>query len=87
MNIDTFTANDGWLQRYKHRRGIRFLKITGEKLSANPDAVDPFTEDLNRTIREHDLTQHQIYNADETELYWRLLPDKTYVSLARLSYC
>lgn len=59
-------TSDGWQQRYKHRRGIRFLKITGEKLSANSYAVDPFTEDLNRIIQQHDLTRHQIYNADET---------------------
>ncbi|XP_066259645.1 jerky protein homolog-like [Euwallacea similis] len=77
-----FTASDGWLQRFKHRRGIRFLKITGEKLSSNPDVVDPFKENLKRMIEEHELNCHQIYNADETGLYWQLLPDKTYVALA-----
>nr|XP_022908086.1 jerky protein homolog-like [Onthophagus taurus] len=76
LNTDTFTASDGWLQRFKYRRGLRFLKIAGEKLSANLVAVDPFKEDLKHMIQDHDLKRQQIYNINETGLYWRLLPDK-----------
>lgn len=28
-----------------------------------------------------DLNKHQIYNADKTGLYWKILPDKTFVSV------
>lgn len=82
LNISDFKASDGWLQRFKERYGVRFLKITGEKLSSQPELIAPFKERLKRVIRDHGLNEHQIYNADETGLYWRLLPDKTYVSLA-----
>lgn len=34
MNIEKFNASDGWLQRFKTRYGIRFLKVTVEKLSS-----------------------------------------------------
>ncbi|XP_018569629.2 jerky protein homolog-like [Anoplophora glabripennis] len=81
LNISTFTASDGWLQRFKCRQGVRFLKITGEKLSSNPEFVYPFKEKFKEIIREHGLNSNQLYNANETGLYWQLLPDKTYVSI------
>lgn len=85
LNISEFKASDGWLQRFKERYGVRFLKITGEKLSSQPELIAAFKERLKRVIQEHEFNEHQIYNADETGLYWRLLPDKTYVSLAEKS--
>lgn len=81
LKITKFNASSGWLQRFKKRYGIRFLKITGEKLSAQPESVDPFLKKLLDTIQEFGLNEQQIYNADETGLYWQLLPDKTYVSI------
>lgn len=81
-NDKPFTASEGWLQRYKKRFGIRFLKISGEKLSSQPELVDPFKIQLKNKMEELGLTLEQLYNADETGLYWKLLPDKTFVSAA-----
>jgi hypothetical protein len=61
--------------------GIGFLKISGEKLSSQPELVEPFKLELKNKIQELDLTLDQLYNADETGLYWKLLPDRTFVSL------
>lgn len=82
LGSEKFNASDGWLQKFKWRHGVRLLKITGEKLSSQPELVNPFTIELSETIKKFDLTEHQIYNADETGLYWKLLPDKTYVALS-----
>lgn len=76
----SFNASNGWLNRFKKRYGIRLLQISGEKLSSQPELVDPFKETLTSIIERLDLTTEQIYNADETSLYWKLLPSKTYVS-------
>lgn len=75
----SFVASDGWVLGFKKRRGLRNLKITGEKLSANDDAVGPFKLKLFEQINEMGLSLDQIYNADETALYWRMLPSKTVV--------
>lgn len=72
-----FKASSGWLQKFKERYGIRQLSITGEILSSNIDAVEPFKEKLLSKIREMDLQHDQIYNADESGLFWRVLPNKT----------
>ncbi|XP_050293700.1 jerky protein homolog-like [Anthonomus grandis grandis] len=76
----TFSANSGWLQQFKKRFGIRFLTITGEKLSSQPELVSPFLRKLEEKIKDLNLDYNQVYNADQTGLYWKLLPGKTYVS-------
>ncbi|XP_050293901.1 jerky protein homolog-like [Anthonomus grandis grandis] len=73
-------ASSGWMQKYKKRFGIRFLTISGEKLSSEPELVGPFKRTLRLKINQLQLTKEQIYNADETGLYWKLLPGKTYVA-------
>jgi hypothetical protein len=41
--------------------------------------VDPCKIQLQDKIKEFKLTDDQIYNADESGLFWKLLPDKTLV--------
>ena len=65
---------------FKNRYGVRFIKITGEKLSSQPELVDPFKKKLQAKVIELGLSPEQLYNADESGLYWKLLPEKTYVS-------
>ncbi|CAH1989703.1 unnamed protein product [Acanthoscelides obtectus] len=77
---ENFVASDGWLERFKTRYGIRLLSISGEKLSAQPQLVQPFKEKLMKTITELDLRMEQIYNADVSGLYWKMLPEKTYTA-------
>lgn len=77
---DSFRASDGWFHKLKRRVGIRFVKICGEKLDSDTSAVQPFINRLNAKIEEMGVTEEQLYNADETALYYRKLPENTYVS-------
>ena len=70
--------SSGWLDRFKWRHGIRQLRIQGERLSADTDNIRPFIVKLFNLIQQNDLHHDQLYNADETGLYWRLLSDKTW---------
>ena len=74
---DTFKASHGWLQKFKSRHGIRELRLQGESLSADLSSVEPFKSKLQELVEENQLSLHQIFNCDETGLYWRLLPGKT----------
>lgn len=85
MNKDDFQASEGWLDKFKRRFGIRLLSTTGEKLSCDVDAVEPYKEKFQKVIEEMALTPDQVYNADESGLFWRLLPKKTYVHCAEAS--
>lgn len=77
---ESFKASTGWLDKFKNRYGIRNLSIQGEKLSAAEETVEPFLQKLNKVIEERGLILEQIYNADETGLLWKCLPQRTLVS-------
>ena len=74
---DDFKASSGWLHRFKKRHGIRQLSMQGESLSADTSAAEEFKAFFHEFVEEYRLTLHQIFNCDETGLYWRLLPNKT----------
>ncbi|XP_036322266.1 tigger transposable element-derived protein 7-like [Rhagoletis pomonella] len=76
---NTFFASDGWLTKFKKRYGIRLLKESGEKLSSSKELVAPFIKELSSVTEKHNLSHEAVFNADESGLYWKMLPDKTYV--------
>ncbi|XP_050545073.1 jerky protein homolog-like [Daktulosphaira vitifoliae] len=76
---DDFQASDGWLDKFKNRFGLRLLCMAGEKLSCDVNSVEPYKEKFQKVIQELSLTPDQVYNADESGLFWRLLPKKTFV--------
>jgi hypothetical protein len=45
----------GWLQKFKNRHGIHYLKISGKKLSANHELVEEYVSDLSKLVQEHRL--------------------------------
>ncbi|XP_050330445.1 jerky protein homolog-like [Bactrocera neohumeralis] len=78
-NNESFKASDGWFQKFKKRFSVRNLKICGESLSAKPDLVPAFQNELYNVIEAENLLDDQIYNADESGLFWKMFPDKTLV--------
>lgn len=74
-----FLASSGWLDKFKLRHGIRFLKVCGEKLSSDVAAVIPFQEKFSAVVEEMQLSNEQVYNADESAIFWKTLPDTTWV--------
>lgn len=82
---NAFTASDGWITKFKMRHGMRFLKVCGEILSSDTTSITPFIHRFRKVISDMGLTNEQIYNADESGLYYRMLPEKTYVSAVEKS--
>ncbi|XP_008178773.1 tigger transposable element-derived protein 4-like [Acyrthosiphon pisum] len=74
LGNDEFKATDGWLSRWKVRHDIKFKRSHGEKASANSEYADEwkFTK-LPQILAKFSLDD--IYNADETGLYYRATPD------------
>ena len=71
-----FLASTGWQWHFCQHHGIHHVAVQGETLSANCDEGVAyylyFTEDI--------LSQylsHQIFNADETGLNYKLLPKRS----------
>lgn len=82
---NSFKASDGWLRNFKRRKGIRFITICGEKNSVDWDAIDPFIRQFRAKVQAMNLTNEQIYNADESGIQYKLLPTKTYVAATEKS--
>lgn len=77
---EDFVASEGWLNRWKKRHGIHVLSICGEKLSSNSEEAAKFKKKFEELLKEKDLSKEQVYNVDETGLYYRMLPTKTLAS-------
>ena len=75
----SFKASSGWLHKFCVRHGIRELSLQGESLSADTSAVDTFCDDLCSKMENEGYTLSQVFNADETGLWWRLMPSKSLV--------
>ena len=67
----------GWLRNFKTRHGIRRLKVQGERHSADRTTAEVCCDEFLALIREHKVSPDQVYNADETALFWRCLPTST----------
>ena len=76
MNIDNLSASDGYLRGLKKRNSIAFINERGESDSVNSDKVENWKNNLNEIINNYD--SNEIYNCDETGMFWRLLPNKTF---------
>ena len=77
MNITSdFKASTGWLAGFKERHGI-----TGRTISGESNAVDDVTVNHWKTNVLPDIIKNyeerDIYNTDETGMFYNLLPHKT----------
>ncbi|KAF2899297.1 hypothetical protein ILUMI_06877 [Ignelater luminosus] len=72
-----FAASEGWIDRWKTRHGVRFVSISGEKLSADAEAAKEFSVKFQEIVEENELLPCQVYNIDETVLNYKMLPNKT----------
>ena len=70
-------ASDGWLHRFKKRYGLKKLSLKGEILSNDNKSVEQFVKLLNAKIMEENLNLENVYNADESGIYWKILLNYT----------
>ncbi|KRZ70830.1 Jerky protein [Trichinella papuae] len=68
-------------KNFKSWHDIRELKIHGEKLCADSENAAKFTGTLNDLIRKEGYNVDLEYNADETSLVWKYLPETSLVSM------
>ncbi|CAB5315083.1 unnamed protein product [Rhizophagus irregularis] len=75
FNIDNFLASGGWLSNFKRRNNLHTFKIRGEAGSAPVSEIPQMRAELQAILQEYE--PRDIWNCDETALFWRLLPSKT----------
>ena len=76
MGLCDWTCSEGWVRRFTARHDIAFRKISSERSSVDECATDSWVSDvLLPTLNEYD--ENDIFNMDESGLFWRMLPGCT----------
>jgi hypothetical protein len=75
-----FKASHGWFERFKKRADLQSIKVSGEKESVDLEAASPFPAELQKIIDEGGYSPKQIINVDETGLFWKRMPSRTFIS-------
>ncbi|XP_038616448.1 tigger transposable element-derived protein 7 [Tachyglossus aculeatus] len=72
-----FKASTGWLFRFRNRHAIGGRRAAAEGARVDPEAVERFLKKLALIIKHEQLLLAQVYNGDETGLFWKPLPGDT----------
>jgi len=80
LNIseEEFDASAGWLDKFKQRHNIKMYITHGEAASAPLGTLAQERQSLQVILKNYELKN--IYNADETGLFYRMLPNQTLAS-------
>jgi hypothetical protein len=76
LGNDKFKASNGWLDNFKKRHSIVFKTVQGEEGAVNVGELNNWQTSVLRD----ELMKYEpkdVFNLDETGLFWKLLPNKT----------
>jgi len=74
LGLGDFKASSGWLEKFRKRHNISFKAVSGEAGSVDMDVVEDWQGKLGDLCK--DYAPEDIFNCDETGLYFRALPEK-----------
>ncbi|KAM4045427.1 tigger transposable element-derived protein 1-like [Anomaloglossus baeobatrachus] len=75
-----FVVRRGWFMRFKDRANFHNIKVQGEAASADEKAATEFPKALAEVFEEGGYCAQQVFNVDETGLFWKRLPNRTYIA-------
>lgn len=75
LNIEEFSASDGWYQNFLKRKSLKQKSTIGTEQKINEKTTSNCRqEDLKNILQKYN--PENIYNYDETGIYYELLPNK-----------
>lgn len=79
VNELDFKASPGWFDRFKTRSHLRHIHLHGEGGFTETTAAT-FPVMLEKIVKEGGYTAHQIFNIDETGLFWKRIPSRSFIA-------
>jgi hypothetical protein len=78
LGISNFQASNGWFSRWRNRFSVgKSVRLHGEASDVDINAAEKPMNELRDKLRE--FSPENIFNMDETGLFFRTLPNRSYV--------
>ena len=77
--MTAFKASESWAGRFARDSGWRSQALHGEAEEVDIEGLEPEIQKLRDLIVEYDLDN--VYNMDETGLFFKLMPNRSYVKV------
>lgn len=77
MKLTEFKGSKGWLQKFNNRNGIKLKSISSESADVDLTIVNHWFSNMAENLA--GFQPENIYNYDETGLFIKLLPNKSYL--------
>uniref|UniRef100_UPI00358DE2FE tigger transposable element-derived protein 1-like n=1 Tax=Myxine glutinosa TaxID=7769 RepID=UPI00358DE2FE len=77
---DEFKASRGWFEKLKRRSEIHSVVMHGEAASSNKDGAADFVNKFSAFVNTEGYVAQQVFNCDETGLFWKKMPRRTYIT-------
>lgn len=75
VGLNDFKASNGWLQKFRERHQISYKNVQRESATVKPFVVNDWLSKVKELIKGYE--ESDIFNCDETGLYFRALPENT----------
>jgi len=79
-SAEEFKASKGWFDNFNKRTEIYSVVRHEEAASSNKDAAEKFVEKFKGFVDREGFIPGQVFNCDETGLFWKKMPKRTYVT-------
>jgi len=76
-----FKASKGWFDRFQKRFNLKSVSLHGEAASADKEAAEKYPETFKAIIEEKGYRPEQVFNMDETGLFWKKMPSRTFIMM------
>ncbi|XP_064104371.1 tigger transposable element-derived protein 1-like [Macrobrachium nipponense] len=74
-----FSASKGWFAKFQKCFGLKSVSLHGEAASADTTAAKTYAnETFKNIITEGGYKPEQVFNMDETGLFWKRMPSRTF---------
>ena len=77
---EEFQASNGWWHRFCERKKMGSVKLHGEIASADNEGAETYLDKLKEIIEQGGYSEDQIFNVDESGLFWKMPPTRTIMS-------
>ena len=79
-NSSNFTASRGWLWRFKKNCNLSHSNTCSKSDDTDESAAKQFIQQLSQIQEDLEIGDDNLYNIDETSLFWRMLPKEILIS-------